>query len=317
LNEYCVTPKDVFDTVPLVTQHFDEPFGNSSAVPTYQCALFAKRSGYDALLAGDGGDELFAGNERYAKQKVFEKYYSIPGIFRWGLLQPLFLGALSGVSFKPIHKMKRYIEQAVIPLPERMLAYNFFNITPPEEILSAAFRSNIDFNEPLNEMKAVYDSCEAENFIDKLLVLDWKFTLTDNDLRKVGVMCEAADISVHYPLLDEKILALSCQIPAQEKLKGSQLRYFYKKAMTGFLSEKTLNKPKHGFGLPFGVWLQTDPGLKEIANDSLSDFAKRDIMTASYLKKLNEQHKHQHASFFGEFIWIILILERWLQERKL
>ncbi|MEQ8515360.1 MAG: asparagine synthase-related protein, partial [Chromatocurvus sp.] len=84
LHEYYVTPDDVVAALPLIAASYDEPFGNSSALPAYFCARFAREQGMDALLAGDGGDELFAGNERYARQLMFERYRSLPGALRHG-----------------------------------------------------------------------------------------------------------------------------------------------------------------------------------------------------------------------------------------
>jgi len=316
LKEYTVTPSDVMSAIPVIIQNFDEPFGNSSAAPTYICAKFAKDNGYDALLAGDGGDEIFAGNDRYAKQKLFELYFKSPNLARKTIIEPLLLNLFKTTNFLPIRKSRRYIEQAIVPLPDRLLSYNFFNITPVEEILTPLFLENIRLNGPVEQMRATYQDTSANNFLDKLLELDWKYTLADNDLRKVGNMCGAAQIKVRYPMLDDDVIRTACNIPPGEKLHGFKLRHFYKQAMRGFLSEKTLNKPKHGFGLPFGVWLKTDNQLKQLAGDSISDFKKRNIINPQYLQKLQEQHQSDHASFFGEFIWIIIILEQWLQDRK-
>ena len=316
LHEYVVTPADVASTIPLITSHFDEPFGNSSAVPTYICAKFAKDNGYSTLLAGDGGDEIFAGNERYAKQKLFELYYSVPEILRKSIIEPLFLRGLKNSKILPIHKTRRYIEQAKIPLPERLLTYNFFNITPTTEILSQDFISQINTNRPAEQMRDIYQHTTANNFLDKLLEMDWKYTLADNDLKKVGNMCNAASMKVQYPMLSDEVINVSCNIPPGQKLKQFKLRHFYKQAMTGFLSEKTLNKSKHGFGLPFGIWLQRDPILKEMVNDGLTSMQERNIFHPKYIQQLKKQHQTEHATYFGEFIWIILILEEWLKKRN-
>ena len=87
--EYYVTPDDVLATLPMIAAAFPEPFGNSSAAAAYHCARIAREHGIELLLAGDGGDELFGGNERYAKQLVFERYGRVPAALRTGLLEPL------------------------------------------------------------------------------------------------------------------------------------------------------------------------------------------------------------------------------------
>ena len=88
-HEYYVTPQDVVDAIPIIAQAYDEPFGNDSAVPTYFCARMARADGIQVMLAGDGGDEIFGGNVRYAKQKVFEGYGLIPVALRRMLIEPL------------------------------------------------------------------------------------------------------------------------------------------------------------------------------------------------------------------------------------
>ncbi|MDX9838297.1 MAG: asparagine synthase-related protein, partial [Azoarcus sp.] len=87
-REYYVTPDDLLDGIPHVATHYDQPFGNSSAVPAWICAARAREDGIDKILAGDGGDELFGGNTRYAKQRIFGWYDSIPAALRRGLLEP-------------------------------------------------------------------------------------------------------------------------------------------------------------------------------------------------------------------------------------
>ncbi len=110
LREYYVTPEDVLRELPRIATSYDEPFGNSSALPAYFCALRAREDNVDCLLAGDGGDEIFAGNERYAKQQVFELYSRIPTALRGALIEPL-VSALPG-QLPLAGKAKSYIRQA-------------------------------------------------------------------------------------------------------------------------------------------------------------------------------------------------------------
>ena len=100
LNEYYVTPDDVVNALPLIATSYDEPFGNSSALPAWFCANFAAQNGINTLLAGDGGDELFAGNERYAKQKLFQHYYKLPKLLREGVV---FTSVTSAASTAQLH----------------------------------------------------------------------------------------------------------------------------------------------------------------------------------------------------------------------
>ena len=91
-HEYYVTPSDLVNSIPKVAASYDQPFGNSSALPAYYCARMAREDGLTTILAGDGGDELFGGNSRYARQKVFDRYQYLPGVIRRGILEPVFMG---------------------------------------------------------------------------------------------------------------------------------------------------------------------------------------------------------------------------------
>lgn len=295
-----------------VAQYFDEPFGNSSALATYFCAKFAKSHGVNCLLAGDGGDELFAGNERYAKQKIFEVYQQIPKSMQRiakSLLCQSPLGRLPLLS-----KGASYINQAEIQLPDRLESYNFFNRLGIENMFNADFLSAVDIEQPLSLQQKRFTECSSEDIVDKMLYLDWKFTLADNDLVKVGRMCDMANVEVRYPLLDKTVLDFSCLIPADVKLPGNKLRDFYKQSCRGFLVDETITKSKHGFGLPFGVWLKDNKILKELTHDSLLAFKKRKIVKDSLVDNVIEAHRNVHASYYGELIWIMVVLELWLQK---
>jgi asparagine synthase (glutamine-hydrolysing) len=145
--------------------------------------------------------------------------------------------------------------------------------------------------------------------------MDWKSTLHDNDLVKVNRMCQMAGVSVEYPLLDQEIVKFSCGIPSSVKMKNRQLRWFYKEAMKGFLPEQILNKPKQGFGLPFGIWLKDHQPLKELAYDSIGDLKKRHYFQPEFLDHTIKMHQSIHAAYYGELIWVLMMLELWLQSR--
>lgn len=304
-------PEQAAEAFVDVAQYFDEPFGNSSAMAAYFCAKFAKEKGINRMLAGDGGDELFAGNERYAKQKVFEHFHQAPS---WLQVLPRAVFTNSLVSKLPVcKKVASYINQADVPLPGRLETYNFINQFGHESMFSEAFLKQVDITEPSQQQKARYDECSSEHPVDRMLYLDWKFTLADNDLVKVNKMCELAGVEVVYPLLDKSVVDFSCEVPADVKLPGGKLRDFYKKACTGFLADDTLTKSKHGFGLPFGIWMKQNDTLKTLTLDCLNAFRKRDIIKPSLIDDALKAHESVHASYYGELIWIMVVMELWLQ----
>ena len=312
-HEYYVTPQDVVDAIPLVAQAYDEPFGNASAVPTYYCAKLAHQDGIRVMLAGDGGDEIFGGNARYSKQKIFELYSCIPAALRQTLIEPV---AFSFPEVGPFQKLQSYIRQARVPLPDRLESYNFLHRTPLGDVFESDFLKHINTEDPVEQMRDVYQRAHANSHINRMMYLDLKQTLADNDLRKVNRMCALAGVDVRYPLLDEDIVEFAARIPPQLQIKGVKLRYFFKEALRDFLPAETLTKAKHGFGLPFGMWMNTHAPLRDLAYDSLRSFRQRGYIKPAYLDQLIEQHRAGHASYYGVMIWVIMMLEQWLQAHK-
>ncbi len=309
--EYYLTPEDILEAVPRIAELYDEPFGNSSVIPTYYCAKFAKENGENILLAGDGGDELFAGNDRYAKQQVFEIYNWLPGIAKKTLHSTL--GNSETVEkILPLRKLKSYIDQASVPLPDRLQTYNFLYRHDPEEIFSSDFFAQIDNTYPLDIQRYWYQQPQSATAVNKMLYLDWHFTLAWNDLRKVTRVCDYAGIEVEYPMLDEQLIDFSCRIPSNWKLNKLKLRYFYKQAMQGFLPDAILKKPKQGFGLPFGIWAKNHKGLKELIHDNVESLKKRGFINPAFLDKALDMHDHHHADYYGELLWVLMMLELWL-----
>lgn len=310
-HEYNVTPDDVADLLPQLALAYDEPFGNSSAIPTFYCAKMAAEHGVKRMLAGDGGDEIFAGNTRYAKQWLFGLYGKMPGWLRDRLL-PTVLAASPG-SFPPVRKLQRYVEQARVPLPDRLQGYNFVVTHTPEAIFSDDLLARMDTGEPLALQRKLFRAPDDASDLNRMLYMDWQHTLADNDVRKVTGMCTLAGVDVAYPFLDERIVDFSSTIPSARKMRRTRLRYFYKEAMRGFLPDAVLTKSKQGFGLPFGVWLRSEERLLEIARPSLDSLSERGIFRPEFVSEATRLHAEEHAGYHGELTWLLLSLELWLQ----
>lgn len=310
-HEYYVTPEDTVNAVPMIAAYYDEPFGNSSALAAYYCGKLAKENGIRRLLAGDGGDEIFAGNERYAKQMLFEHYHRLPA-FASNALEAGLKHLPAGLARqKLLFKAKRYIEQAKAPMPDRLQDYNFLHRHEVATIFEADFLAQVDTQQPLALLRECYERPEQASVLNRMLYMDWKTTLHDNDLVKVNRMCELAGVEVAYPLLDQRIVDLSCRIASSDKLRGQKLRWFYKQAMADFLPDAIINKSKHGFGLPFGIWLKDHQPLQTMAYDAIHDLKKRGYFKPSFLDHAIQMHQSVHAAYYGELIWILMMLELW------
>ncbi|PTR14119.1 asparagine synthase (glutamine-hydrolysing) [Nitrosospira sp. Nsp2] len=314
-HEYYVTPDDIVNTIPQVAAVFDQPFGNASAIPAFYCGQMAKADGLARMLGGDGGDELFGGNSRYAKQHLFSLYEKAPSLMRKGILEPLIFGLPGGAALPLVQKARSYIEQASIPMPARTETYNLLERYGAAEVFTREFLGTVNPSNPAALLDDVYHENNATSLINRMLAFDRKFTLADNDLPKVAKACELAAMEVAFPLISDEIVAFSLRLEPHLKLNGTKLRYFFKEALRGFLPDDIIAKQKHGFGLPFGVWLQQHRGLQGLASDSLSSLKSRNIIRADFIDKLLGHHLDEHAGYHGTMVWVLMMLEQWYRQR--
>lgn len=315
-REYYLTPEDVLTGMPLVATQYDQPFGNSSAVAAYHCARLAKEEGISTLLAGDGGDELFGGNTRYAKQRIFNWYDNIPSPIRHHIMEPLLVDNPLAERLPLISKAASYVQQARIPLPDRFNMYNLLRRLGLQEVLTTEFVGQVDAERIHVAQRDTWGKCSSPYQINRMLAFDWKYTLADNDLPKVCGTTALAGVGVAFPLLSDELIDFSLRLPAEYKLKGLKLRWFFKEALRNFLPEQTIAKKKQGFGLPFGVWaLRHDP-LRRLAEDALSSFGDRGVIRKDFIKRLREDLLPAYPGYYGELAWIITMLEFWLRDKS-
>ncbi len=313
-HEYYVTPDDLLRSIPDVAAHYDQPFGNSSALPGFICAQKAREDGIAKILAGDGGDELFGGNSRYALQRVFSWYQGFPRPLRRHVMEPL-APLVRGIPL--LKKVNGYIEQARVPLPGRMHMYSLLTRLGENNIFPAAMLAAFDRDDPLRRQQAVWDAARADSLINRMLAYDWRYTLAENDLPKVCGTTALAGIEVGFPLLDQRILDFSLRLPPEYKLKGLKLRWFFKEALRGFLPDAIIAKKKHGFGLPFGVWATRHAGLKRLAEESVHGLADRGIVRHDFVDTLLSEHLPAHPGYYGEMVWIMMMMEQWLRSHAI
>jgi len=311
-HEYYVTPDDLLRSIPSVAQYYDQPFGNSSALPAYYCAKMAREDGVRKILAGDGGDELFGGNTRYAKQKVFGYYDSVPRAFRNVLLEPLLLKTALG-KLPLARKGASYVEQAKVPLPDRNQIYNMLYRLGINQVFDPDFLARVNIDSPIRQQREIWNLVLAQSQTNRELAFDWRYTLAECDLPKVVGTTSLAGIEVGFPMLDDRLLNFSLRLPASYKVNGFKLRWFFKEALRGFLPDEILNKKKQGFGLPFGVWAANNPRLRSLAEDSVRGLIDRKILRADFVDALFSRHLHDHPGYYGEMIWISMMLEQWLR----
>lgn len=313
-SQYFVTPLDTVNLINSLADIYDEPFGNASVVAAYYCALMAKEKGVDVMLGGDGGDEIFGGNERYVTNLIFERYFLIPSLVRRSLLEPM----LEYLPPKGIfYRASRYVRRANFPNPDRFYSYNLLAEMGHEESLTPNFIKQADTNCFMDLAREHYKNAAPAQDTNRLLYLDMKFTITDNDLRKVTQMVEAAGIQVRYPYLDRDLVDFTTTIPPELKVKYAKNRYIFKQAMTGFLPDAIIHKSKHGMGLPISNWFRTEKILSELLMDHLYSGTP---LIHQYIKPkflnniLLEFKEDKTTAYYGDNLWVFLMLELWLRK---
>ena len=310
-HELCLSPQDALEAMPLLTQYFDEPFANSSAIGGYFCARLARQNGVTTLLAGDGGDELFAGNERYASDRKFALYQELPATLRRWIIEPAV--RLLPDSEGKLSLPRRYIRRANIPNPRRIFSYGLFLSTHPEDIFEPDFLRSAPPEHWMNIADGHFHSHDSRSELNRILYLDVKMTLADNDLRKVLGTAEIAGVRARFPLLDHRLVELSGRIPSRLKLKGFKKRYIFKQAMKETLPAEILNKQKHGFGVPVALWFLQDPRLDSLMKDILNDSRtrQRGYFRPAFIEDVMRRHRHEDAKNYGEILWYLVVLELW------
>jgi len=304
-HEFILTP-DFVDVVDDLVWHFDEPFADSSALPTYMVSKLA-REHVTVALSGDGGDELFAGYTRYATDRRRAATERIPSAIRRRLLGPL------SEMLPHAARGKNYLFNISLDAAGRYIdSISHFNGPRKRRLYSNEIRAKMNGTFGLGEniYRRIASSALSEDPVERLLYLDSKTYLPSDILTKVDRMSMASSLETRAPLLDQDLIEYVGRIPAELKLKGNQGKYIFKKAIEGFVPREILHREKQGFGVPIGDWINVQ--LKERINADLSGrrFAERGYFNAKFVNVLVDEHArgrrdHSHA------LWTLWMLELW------
>lgn len=303
-HEFLVTP-DICEVVDQLAWHFDEPFADSSAIPTYVVSKLA-REHVKVVLTGDGGDELFAGYTRYLTEQQRSKFDLVPRIVREGLMEPVSRGLphgawgrnyLHNVSLDPIG---RYLDNVSV-----------FTGLNKGSLYTADFSDQLRDSSHLNSyFRELSLNVKTKAPLDSLLYIDSKTYLPGDILTKVDRMSMAVSLEARVPLLDHKLIEFVTRIPAAMKLAGNETKHLFKKAIADLVPAEIINRPKQGFGVPIQAWINQQ--LRERIRDTLNDprTLQRGYVSRSHVELLLDEHergRRDHA--MG--LWSLLMLELW------
>lgn len=305
-HELVVEP-NILETVETLTRSLEEPFGDSSMLPTYYVSCMARKH-VTVALSGDGGDEVFAGYDRYAINLRRNKLQRMPPwagrlyrerVYPW-LPKNMRGRRLSYAMSLPWRE--RYVDSvAFLPLFEREIP-----------LLSKEFRENLRTGAtPESAMYAYFDQAPAKDPVDQLLYVDTKTYLAGDILTKVDLMSMATSLEVRVPILDHVFVEWATGLPIEWKLRGKQQKYLLRKlAERVGVPREALHRPKQGFAMPLVHWIRHE--LKDLIMSALLDSRtlQRGYFNPAGVRQLLDEHFRGHRDHSAG-IWRLLMLELW------
>lgn len=304
-----LTPEDLLASIPVLVAGCDQPFGNPSAIGTWRCARLARETGVEAMIAGDGGDELFGGNERYAKDYVYRLYHRLPAVLRRAVLDVTRAVPGRGLA---LNRLRNFAERGNVPNPDRLYADDALASRRWDGLVRAALRARVRRDASVEVMRDHWARVERADEVDRLMYVDLKTAIWGNDLVKVVTAARAAGVRVRFPLLDPALADFTGRLGGTMKVRRLEKRYLFKRAVADLLPAAVLAKKKHGFGVPVGEWVRTDPRVRDAVLDPILDRRSilRECITSAGLERLVDEHDGGEWDH-GVWLWALMMLARW------
>jgi asparagine synthase (glutamine-hydrolysing) len=308
-HEQVVQP-DALAIVDKLAWHYDEPFADSSAIPTYYVSGIARKY-VTVALGGDGGDENFAGYRRY-QFDVFENRVRarVPAGIRSSIFGPLgrWYPALAWAP-RVFRAKATFQSLSRNPLEGYFNSISIFRPGEKSKLFQKDFQNQLAGYDSIEVLRHHYDRADTEDPLSRIQYVDIKTYLPDDILAKVDRASMAVSLEVRAPLLDHKLMEMVARIPASMKLRGREGKYIFKKAMEPKLSHDILYRSKQGFAVPLAHWFRNE--LKDMARDVI--FGVKDgILDPKYLEKIWTEH--QRGTFDrSAYLWSALMFRKWQQ----
>jgi asparagine synthase (glutamine-hydrolysing) len=309
-HEQILEPESI-SLLSKVVSMYDEPFADSSAIPTYHVSQLARQF-VTVVLSGDGGDELFAGYNIYRRQEHIHKF---PLNFNSAFLNKIIWGSIHKAlpaDFKG-KDLSYYLSK------NKKYTFAYFNLwtTGERDKLFIDKRPEWRNNNASENFKSkiLKNGAVRNDYISNMQYLDLKTYLVDDILTKVDRASMMNSLEVRVPILDHKFAELTFRIPPNLKMNGSDQKYIFKKAMAQYLPEGHLCLPKKGFGIPRSLWFKKE--LKEYIQDTLlsatplySEYLNKKVVSSIIKRNRNPLHD------FSSKIWTLLVFEEWLKQNN-
>jgi len=312
-HEFIVRPNAV-EVLPTLVRHYGEPYADSSAIPTYYLAKMTRQH-VTVALNGDGGDECFAGYERYAAMRVAQRYHHLPRVLREQVVEPA-LAAIpeAGSTRSRLGRARRFFDVMGRPVGER-----YFRLTSAiseelkAELCAPEFLARTSSAKAISYVQPWFEGNGEIDVVDRALLADTSHYLPNDLLVKVDIASMAASLEARSPFLDHHVMEFAASLPARYKLRGLTTKRVLKNALKGLLPPENLTRNKMGFGVPIGRWFRGE--LRAFLGETiLSERAfGRGYFKRESVKRLVADHVDGRRDYAHQ-LWTLLMLELWHQE---
>ena len=307
-----IVQADLINLIPAMVFHMDEP-SDPFGVGVYLVAQVAREK-VKVVLGGDGGDENFAGYDRFAGNRLVDYYCLLPEWFRKKLMKKIGDRIPESFGYKSLAQKAAWVNEMSLFTGGKRYAQSMsflrFTTETKQQLFSDSAKKAIADYDSLSKILTFFESENVDHLVDRMLYTDLMTRMPDHLLTIVDRMCMAHSLESRSPLIDYKVVEYAASIPADLKLKGKNLKYILKKVAEQYLPKELIHRKKQGFGFPLGIWMRTD--LKNFIRSLFvqSRFVEIGIFSREYINRIIEEHiagKRDHSYR----IWILINLEIW------
>ncbi|MBK7706939.1 MAG: asparagine synthase (glutamine-hydrolyzing) [Acidobacteria bacterium] len=312
-NEFIVRP-NALEILPTLVRHYGEPYADSSAIPTYYVSK-ETRQFVTVALNGDGGDESFAGYERYAAMRIAEIYHRIPRALRRALIEaPIGLVPTSELKKSRVRDAQRFLKAASLDRNERYLRWmSTFTAEAKSSIYSSEFAGRLNGADVGRFLDQWFGRANGTGILDSTLLTDQMTYLPNDLLVKVDIASMANSLEARSPFLDHKVIEFAASLPENLKMKRFETKSLLKKVAARLVPREVIYRRKMGFGVPVGKWFRGE--MKGFVRDVLlSDSSlKRGLFKPLEVTRYVDEHTSAARDHTYQ-IWTLLMLELWFRE---
>jgi asparagine synthase (glutamine-hydrolysing) len=310
-HEFIVRP-DAVEVIPKLAWHYDEPYADESAIPTYYLSQLTRQH-VTVALNGDGGDESFSGYSRYVPDPRFERFDELPAAIRRAALQ--FVRSLpdSNRSDTVLARAHRWQARAA-DSREMRYARRMMHFSPElkRRLCIDELGAEVRRCDATRLVGEIFATSDAKDFIDAMLDVDVNSYLPDCLLVKVDIATMAHGLEGRSPLLDHEFMDFAAKLPVDLKRRGAEGKYLFKRAVADLLPNEILDRPKMGFGVPLDHWFRDD--LRDMVSDLLltGSSTRRGLFDTAVIQRMVTEHTSGIARWEDQ-LWNLLMLEQWFR----